>query len=102
MIHVPRFLARCRPAAPPQFAIDRHQVDQRAAGAKLIQAKLLLHFLDGTAQYIDVEFHRGPQIGDPQNHVVQVRDVKHASSSGGGPILIMGRAPREGFSNPMP
>ncbi len=85
MIEVARFGARSRAAPASQFASHRHEIDQRGAGAELVEAEVLLHLLHRAAEHIDVEAHHRVEVGHPQNEVIQVLDPKHGGASFLGP-----------------
>ena len=71
-------VASCRPRRLRPGA-GRHQIDHRRAGAQLHELGLVEPALDVTAQHIPVEFDRAIKIGDPQNEVVERRDLNRAS-----------------------
>src|SRR4051812_7484838 len=77
MVQVAAFASRCGATLAAERSIDRHQIDQRGAGPKLIQAQVFLNFLHRATQHVAVEMHHGRKIDDPQDHVVQVLDCQH-------------------------
>ena len=77
MIEIASLHPRCRAALLAQGAVDRHQIDQRGAGAELVQAQRLLGLLQRAADNIDVERHHGLEVGDPQHEMVELLDAQH-------------------------
>jgi len=77
MIQITPFRTRRRPALLTQRPVHRHEIDQCATGAELVQTQIFLHFLHRTAQHVGIERHHRPQVGHPQHEVVEVPDPQH-------------------------
>jgi leucyl/phenylalanyl-tRNA--protein transferase len=77
MIEVAALDPRRGAALGSKRTIDRHKIDQRGAGAKLIQPEIFLDLLDRTAKHIGVEVHHRPQIGHSKNQMIELLDGEH-------------------------
>src|SRR6185369_3166521 len=97
VVQVAAFRPRRRAAGAPELAVDGHEVDQRAAGAQLHEADLVLAPLDRAAQPLAIETQDAREVGDAQDDVVDFADVDHgwrlAGRGGSG-------APRDRFAAP--
>jgi hypothetical protein len=70
------------PGGAAELAIDRHQVQQGAAGAQLHQADVVLPLFQAAAQAVAVEAQHRPQVLHAQHQVVEFADVdRHAFSA---------------------
>jgi hypothetical protein len=69
--------ARRGAAGAAEDAVDRDEVDQRAAGAQLDQADLVLAALDRAAEDVAVERERAVEVDDAQHDVVDLADPDH-------------------------
>ncbi len=67
MIEVVSFFARCCAARSTEFAIHRHEINDRSAGSQLNQADLILASLDRTSENSAIE----------AKHVVDVDNAQH-------------------------
>ena len=63
-------------AGTAELARHVHEIDERAAGAQLIEAEFLLPTLDLAAEYVAVEAKRRVEVGHSQNYVVDPYDSK--------------------------
>src|SRR5579885_419912 len=71
MVHVAARRARPGPALPAELAVEGHEVDEGAAGAKLEKPELRLPFLDRAEQDVAVEGGHAFEIGDAQHDMVE-------------------------------
>lgn len=81
VIHVAAVRGRGAAAVAPEDAVDRHEVDQGAAGAQLHEADRVLAALDGAAEDAAVESEHRLEVEDAQHEMVDVADADHASST---------------------
>jgi hypothetical protein len=73
--------AGSRATGAPELAIDGHEINERAAGAKLQEADLVLPALDRASQRAAVEGQHPVQVDHAQDKVIDVKDADHGSRS---------------------
>src|SRR5688572_23949522 len=76
VIEVAPFLAWRRAAHAAHLAVDRHQIDQGAAGPYLGQSDLRLLALHPAAQDVAIEPHHPVAVAHPEDDVVQALDLE--------------------------
>ncbi len=81
VVEVAPLAGRRRTAGAAEHAVDRHQVDQRLAGAQLHQADRLLAPLDAATEHADVEAEHRVEVDDAQHQVVDPADRDHAQAA---------------------
>ena len=84
VIQVAALRSRRRTACTPEHAVDRHEIDQRAAGAQLDQADRILATLDPATEGVDVEAKHRVQVDHAQDKMVDFPDVDHGACVLGG------------------
>src|SRR3546814_19609270 len=70
MVDVAAFAARRRAARRAQLAVDGDEIDQRTAGAQLIEADSGLHALVGAAENLPIKAGHTVEIDDAKDHMV--------------------------------
>jgi len=73
------FLASRRAAGAAERAVDRHEVDQRASGAQLDQADVVLAPLDRAAEDVAIEGDHRRDVADAQDEVVDLAHADHGA-----------------------
>src|SRR5262249_43715949 len=86
VVEVAPFAARCRAAGASELAVQRDEIQHRAAGAKLDQADLVLAPLDAAAQAVAVEAQHGRHVDHAQHDVVDLADMDHRRGSPGASV----------------
>jgi hypothetical protein len=93
MIEISPLGARRCAAGPPQFAVDRHEINQGSARSQLNQTYRILSALDRASQHITVKVKHLVQINHAQDQVINFANANHGS------ILIQHAAARTGPGN---
>src|SRR5688572_846331 len=82
VIEVAPFLARRGAAHAAQLAVDRHEIDQGAAGPHLGQSDLRLLALHPAAQDVAIEPNHPVAVAHPEDDVVQALDLEWGFAHG--------------------
>jgi hypothetical protein len=77
MIQVASFFSGCRAARSTEFAIHRHEVNDRSAGSQLNQADLVLASLDRTSENSAVEAKHAVEVDNTQYKMVDFANADH-------------------------
>jgi hypothetical protein len=77
VVEVASLPAGRRAAGPAELSVDRHEVDERVAGAQLDQAEILLAPLDRASERIAIEMQHALQIDDAQHEMVEGEETEH-------------------------
>jgi len=77
MIEVTSFFSRCRAARSAEFAIHRHEINDRSASSQLNQADLVLASLDGASENSAVEAKHAVDVYDAQYKMVDFANADH-------------------------
>src|SRR5580765_3131873 len=78
MIQIATLDARRLSTGAAEFPGDGHEVDERAAGAQLVETDLHLVLLRRAAEHIDVEAQHALELHHPQHHMIDLADAEHA------------------------
>ena len=78
VIHIAPGLSRRGAAGAAEFAVDRDQIDQRDAGAKLHEPKFRPVALDMAAEDIAIKPRHTRSIAHAQYRVVETQNMKNA------------------------
>ena len=81
VIEVASFLAGCSAPRATERAVDRHEVDQRASGAQLDQADVVLESLDHAAEHLAIEREHRRDVADAQDQVVNLAHADHGAAA---------------------
>ena len=79
MIEISPLGARRCAAGPPQFAVDRHEINQGSARSQLNQTYRILSALDRASQHITVKVKHLVQINHAQYQVINFPNPNHRS-----------------------
>jgi hypothetical protein len=84
VIQVAGFLSRCRAACSAEFALHRHEIDDRLARSQLNQADLVLASLNRTSENSAVEAKHAVDVDNAQYKMVDFANADHGSRDVGG------------------
>lgn len=77
MIEVSSFRSGRGSSGTPEFAVNRHEVEERTTGAKLYQADGVLATLDSAAERVAVKAKHPIEINDAQDEVIYLAYADH-------------------------
>ena len=81
VVEVAAFPAGRGAAGAAEGAVDRHEVDQRAPGAQLDQADVVLAPLDRAAEDVAIEGEHRRDVADAQDDVVDLAHADHGAAA---------------------
>jgi hypothetical protein len=84
VIQVACFLSRRCTAGSAEFAIHRHEINDRSAGAQLNQANFVLASLYRTSESAAVEAKHAVEVDDAQYKMVDFANMDHRVRDVGG------------------
>ena len=77
MIEIASLRSGCGAACPAKRATDRHEIDQRSAGAKLHEPDRIVAALDRASEHVAIEGQHAAEVGDAQHDVVDLANSDH-------------------------
>jgi hypothetical protein len=79
VIQVARFSSRRCAADSTEFAVDRHEINDRSPSAQLDQANLVLASFHRTSECAAVEAKHAVEVNNAQHEVIDFADLNHCS-----------------------